>query len=325
MEEIKESEVFKKIKDTRRKKDGSEIKDSSIISYIKTLNTIKKKLDATDDEIFTLEETLDKILNMDIHYTTKRNYYNAIIVYLFAMDLAPDLIEKYVKVRDEANEKYQDMQAQDYISKKQEPNFVPREKIIEMVNEMGKKIKSVKWSITYTSQDYSLLQRYVMLNIYIRLPLRNDVAGMIAINKRQYNKLTIKDKMATNYLVNSSKGPMFMVLNDYKTSAKYKEKILEIPQDLSKLLKNYIKINKYGYLFKSNRGNPYTRNQISQLFLKTSQEYLDGKNISTTLLRKIYLSDKYADVKEEMKKDAEVMGHSVATQQSVYVKKVPEV
>lgn len=96
-----------------------------------------------------------------------------------------------------------------------------------------------------------------------------------------------------------------------------------MPKDLQRLLKSYIKVNGLGVLFKSNRGNAYTRNQLSQLFLTTSQEYL-GKNISTTLMRKIYLSDKYAHVKEEMAKDAHVMGHSVATQQKIYVKQPQE-
>ena len=74
-----------------------------------------------------------------------------------------------------------------------------------------------------------------------------------------------------------------------------------------------------GTLFTTSTGNELSRNALSQLLLKTSQKYM-GKNISTTMLRKIYLSSKYANVKEEMKKDAKIMGHSVSTQQNVYVK-----
>ena len=42
------------------------------------------------------------------------------------------------------------------------------------------------------------------------------------------------------------------------------------------------------------------------------------------MLRKIYLSSKYSNVKEEMEKDAHIMGHSVETQQKVYVKEKQE-
>ena len=322
MEKSKMDEIKARIKSTRKKKDGSEIKDSSVQSYINTLEMLRRRFNEENFKFFESEDTLASIEKMDKQYTTKRNYYNAIIVYLYAMDLVPDLIDKYVKIRDQANEKYQEDQASGIISKKQEANFVPKKDIVKMITQMGEAIKSVDFKHSFSAHEYSLLQRYIMMNIYIRLPLRNDIAGMMAITKRQYNTLTMEDKKSTNYLVSSSRGPMFMVLNEYKTSAKYSEKIVEVPKDLEKLLKEYIKINKYGYLFKSNRGNPYTRNQISQLLMKTSQDYL-GKNISTTMLRKIYLSDKYADVKDEMAKDSHIMGHSVSTQQSIYVKKQP--
>ena len=64
---------------------------------------------------------------------------------------------------------------------------------------------------------------------------------------------------------------------------------------------------------------PMSRNAISQLLLKTSKKLMD-KNISSTMIRKIYLSSKYGKMKEEMKEDAKMMGHSVATAQKVYTK-----
>ena len=49
-----------------------------------------------------------------------------------------------------------------------------------------------------------------------------------------------------------------------------------------------------------------------------------NKNISTTMLRKIVLSDKFADVKKEQEEMAEITGHSVATMNKVYVKQKDE-
>jgi integrase len=45
-----------------------------------------------------------------------------------------------------------------------------------------------------------------------------------------------------------------------------------------------------------------------------------GKKIGSSMLRHIYLSDKYKDTIDEMKTDAAAMGHSVG-QQRAYVKK----
>lgn len=82
-------------------------------------------------------------------------------------------------------------------------------------------------------------------------------------------------------------------------------------------------MNGMGILFKTSTGKPLTRIELSKVLLKYSKKYM-GKSISSTLLRKIYLSSKYSDVKDEMEKDSKVMGHSVATQQSVYVKKAKD-
>jgi hypothetical protein len=43
------------------------------------------------------------------------------------------------------------------------------------------------------------------------------------------------------------------------------------------------------------------------------------KKISSSMLRHIYLTDKYGDVKEEMAEDAKAMGHSVSMQRDYVV------
>ena len=181
-------------------------------------------------------------------------------------------------------------------------------------------LKPIKKKDNLSSKELALLQVFTLFNIYVRLPMRNDVAGMESINKRVYNKLTEEDKKSKNYLV-LEKNNMYFVLNKYKTSKKYEELKIDIPKDLKKLLRYFLKVNGMGVLFKSSTGNPLTRNALSQLLIKTSQKYM-GKSISTTLLRKAYMSSKYADVKEEMANDSKILGHDVATTgMNVYVKK----
>jgi len=189
---------------------------------------------------------------------------------------------------------------------------------------MGQEIKDkkLKKKEDLTAKDKNLIQVYTLYNIYTRLPLRNDLAGMEVINKRAYNKLSEEEKKSENYLV-INKNSMFFVLNKYKTSSKYEELKIDIPKDLEKLLRQYIRINGMGVLFKSSTGKPLSRNALSQLLLKTSKKYM-GKSISTTMLRKIYLSSKYADMKEELEKDNKVMGHSKEVAMESYIKKPQE-
>jgi len=78
-----------------------------------------------------------------------------------------------------------------------------------------------------------------------------------------------------------------------------------------------------GVLFKSSTGKPITRNALSQLLLKWSKKYM-GKSISTTMLRKSYLSSKYGKMKEELEADNFVMGHSKGVAMNTYIKKDQE-
>jgi len=305
------------------KKARPNIKDKSIALYVSNLNKLKKLFD-TDNYDFLKDEkkVLDKLSNLSDN--TIRNYLNAILIYLMAINdkgKLDDEVKIYTELRDDLNKKYEENQASGNISDKQKENFVDIEEIYKMIETMGKEIKDkkIKKKEDLTAKDKSLLMIYIIFNIYVRLPMRNDVAGMEAISKRQYNKLSDSEKKEKNYLV-VEKGKMTMILNKYKTSKKYEENKIDVPKDLEKLLRLYIRINGMGVLFTTSTGNPLSRNALSQLLIKTSKKYMD-KSISTTMLRKIYLSSKYADVKDEMAKDAKVMGHSVDTQQKIYVKK----
>lgn len=307
------------------KKSRPNAKDSTIKMYTSNLLKLQKLMDTDNFKFLDKSENVkDKI--GELHYTTQRNYFNAIIVYLMAVKEKKDdpLIEEYIELRDELNKKYEDDQATGVISDKQKNNFVDISEVNKMIEDMGNEIKNrkIKKKEDLTAKDKALLQSYILFNIYTRLPMRNDLAGMEAINKRMYNKLSAEEKKEKNYLV-LNKNAMFMVLNNYKTSSKYKELNIDIPKDLEKLLRLYIRVNGMGVLFKSSTGKPLSRNALSQLLLKETKKRMN-KSISTTMLRKIYLSSKYGKVKEEMEKDAKVMGHSPEIAQSVYIKKEQE-
>ena len=180
------------------------------------------------------------------------------------------------------------------------------------------KLHKLKKKETISAKEMTLFQVYTIYNILLKIPLRNDLAGMEAISRTKYNSLSKEDKETDNYMV-VDKNRITLILNEYKTSRKYKQKDISVPKELEKIIRIYLKKNGMGVLFKSSTGKPLTRNALSQLLLKTSQKYLN-KNISTTMIRKIVLSDLFADTKKEQEKMAEITGHSVATMNNVYVK-----
>jgi len=302
------------------KKARPNVKESTIKMYESNLKKLKKMFDSKDfDFLKDVEKVKDKLKHL--HYTSQRNYYNSIIILLMALDKEEDLIKKYSDIRDELNKKYEDDNANGKISDKQKANFVELKVVKDGIEKMGEELKNKKFkkAENLTAKDKTLLMVYIIYQIHIRLPMRNDLAGAEAITKREYNKLSTEEKKAKNYLV-VEKGKMFFVLNKFKTQRKYEELKIDVPKDLEKLLRTYIKINGMGVLFKSSTGKTLTRNDLSQLLLKYSKKYMDGKSISTTMLRKIVLSDKFADHKKEQEEMAKITGHSVETMNKVYVK-----
>jgi len=304
------------------------LKTNTIKQYESNLKKLKKLFDTDNwDFLKNPEEVQEKISHL--HFTSQRNHYNAIIVLLLALNSEmkwDNLIEEYSEMRDELNDEYNKQQSSGVISDKQSKNFATMDEINEMINKMGDELKAMKLrkKESLTSKEKALLQVFTLFNLYSKMPLRNDVAdGMETIRKAQYNKLSAEDKKSKNWLL-IEKNKLSFILNNYKSNKTYGQKIIEIEdKDLKRLLRYYIKVNGEGVLFKSSTGKPLTRNALSQLLLKWSKKYMN-KSISTTLLRKIYLSSKYGEVKDEMEKDANMMGNSVGVQQSVYVKKAQD-
>ena len=303
------------------------LKTNTIKQYETNLVKLKKMFDTdTYDFLSKPNEVMDKI--KDKHYLSQRNFLNAIVVLLLALnhdEKYDKLIEEYGKIRDKFNDQYTEENNSGIISDKQSKNFATIEEVYEMLNKMAEDLKPIKKKKKedITKKEMQLLQAYVLFFIHSRMPFRNDLAEMEAIQKRAYNKLSEEEKKSKNYLVVEKNG-LFFVLNKYKTSKKYEELDLPIEdKDLKKLLRYYLRINGMGVLFKTSTGKPITRIELSKILLKYSQKYL-GKNISSTMLRKIYLSSKYGDMKKELEADNKIMGHSKATALNNYVKEAQE-
>lgn len=116
---------------------------------------------------------------------------------------------------------------------------------------------------------------------------------------------------------------MKFVFNRYKTDGVYHQKVFDVPDDLVDILKQYIseyQIKDTEYLLKKVGGGALRTDDITDVLHK-----IIGAGISTQMLRHMYL-DKYntpesEKVIKEMMGDAEMMAHSISTQQSTYVKK----
>ena len=303
------------------------LKPRSIEQYVSQLNRLQNMFDA-DSGDFNFLGDFDKVKKglSEYNYLSQRNYINAIIVLLMALNIDKKLIDQYVKLRDKFNDEYNENNLTGVISDKQEPNFTTTDEIFRMLDMMKDDLKDTD-ETNLTKKEKQLMQAYVLFSIYARMPLRNEVGGgMRSITGGKFNKLSQKEKTENNFLI-VERDRMYFLLTDYKTSKNYGALKIDITdKELKSILKNWIKIQGYGILFKTSTDKPITRIELSKIFLKYSEKYLN-KKISTNLLRKIYLSSKYAqedglvDQLKNLEADNEVMMHSKDVALNVYIKK----
>ena len=303
------------------------IKESSLNMYNQNL---KKIIGNTDNikELHKFEEIKEKI--KDKTDNTKRNYYNSIIVLLQAKKTPSKILRKYESERDELNEKYDTVQSKGKLTEKDKKNFVSLNELKEMLKKMKKEITLKKLHKKplekFSKEDKELYDGYFLFSSYLQLPLRNDLADVEIITKNAYNQLDDDDKKNKNFLVMQNGGgkTYFLSLNNYKTNKKYDEKIIQIPKELMYTYRQYVaKQRPFKYLITTRKGQKVSRNYFTQFLQKISKKYLD-KSISTTLLRKIILSDKFAELNKEKEEMSHITGHSVSTMDKVYIKQSEE-
>ena len=302
------------------------LKDSSINIYVRNLNKLKKIFNENDYKFLENYEDVEKILE-DLSYLTVRNYYNAIIVLITALNGFDDeLVDQYTVMRDELNEKYNKENTEsNKISSKQEQNFITYNEVVDMLNKMADdlRILKIKQKKDIGVKERTLLQIFVIFNIYLHIPLRNDVVDLIKITKRDFNKLTDDNKKENNYIVFENNN-MFFSIGKYKTDKTYSTKIIEIPKELQKVIRFWKRISIFNdseYLFLSATGKKLTRNELSQLMIRFSKLYLNDKaQLSTTMMAKITMSHHLGELKKKQEEMSKQRGTSINTINNIYIK-----
>ena len=309
-------EIIKKFKPT--------VSDNTINQYNFTLNKIGKLIGASPEDIKPFKN-LDKVREAIEHLSdnTKKNYLSNIIVLLKAKKTAEEVIKKFDTERQKYVDIYEDGLSNGTKSEKQTANWADFEEIEKVRLSIKKevhnaKIKTKVQNGKITPADRKLYQDYLLISLYTLLPpVRLDYGDMENISKTEYDDLGEK-KEFHNYLVMDKKSAFFS-MNEYKTSHKYGEKKIDIPPELLRIIKSYMRINKTGFLLIDNRNKQLGANGITKHLTRIFKNKL-GKSISASMLRHIYLTTKYKDVQAEMAKDADIMGHDTKTQKG-YVKK----
>ena len=201
-------------------------------------------------------------------------------------------------------------------TKKQTENWVSWDEVKSKKEELAKEVDASRSKKTLLVGDYEHLLSLVVLSLYTDIqPRRNqDYTEMMVV--KQW-----KTDMPTTHNYYDIKGKRF-VFNKFKTAKTYGQQIVELPPSLLATLTYYIKRHPLAKEVKTDypllvdaHGTPLTAvNAITRILNKL----FGGKKVGSSMLRHIFITEKYGGAKTEMERDATAMAHSVAEQQKVY-------
>lgn len=203
-------------------------------------------------------------------------------------------------------------------TEKQKANWIEWKDVEQKREELSEEVSKKHSQKNLTVGEYDTLLQLVVLSLYVCLPPRRnqDYLNMFIVKK--HDETMPEDR---NYL--DLEGKKF-IFNKYKTAKKYGEQNVKIPDTMMDVIDVYLK---HHSLWKASRMRvpvPFLVSHDGKVItaLNAITRILNrifGKNVGSSLLRHIFLTDKYGEIKEDMAQDAEAMGHSVQEQQSTYV------
>lgn len=287
----------------RKKLEDKGLSASSIKVYLTRLSQLNDKKPFSSLMFLKDKAVIDARIQRFAD-STKSSYYGMLTSIL---NLFPNL----KKTADKYHETYAEFKARpphEGKTPKQTENWMSWKDVQAVQQKLLKEVGGFKGALD--PYEFSRLQALVILSLYVEIPPRRnaDYLGMV---------FGSEPHKGTNTCVIKKKSPTEFVFGHYKTSKKYGIQTIEIPDALKDILKVYFehaRVEEGAPFLQTQDGSGLTaQNSITRILNHTL-----GKKVGSSMLRHIFVSDKYGDAKQEMEKDAEAMGHSVETQQQIY-------
>lgn len=288
------------------KKNKPNISDNSIKTYLSLLKNFFYKHNDKEKEIycawFENESKIIELLNDKVPSSRKTT--------LAAIIAITKNNEKYKDLLMKDGKKYQEYINTQEKSETQKENWIDFNEVKTIYETMYNKIKpllNVSSKNDLNKKEYKNLQDFIVLSLtcgYWIVPRRSmDYTEM---KKTNFSK-------DDNY-IDFEKNKFFF--NKYKTAKFYNEQSLDIPKKLAKMLKKFIKLSDDNDYLLTINGK-----QMSNVDIAKILNNIFKKNISTSMLRHIYLTDKLGNIPalKTLKDLSSDMGHSV-NEQLQYIK-----
>jgi Ca2+-binding EF-hand superfamily protein len=202
-------------------------------------------------------------------------------------------------------------------SETQKENWLTKEQIDEVSDGLANDVKKLKVG-NVSKKEFNTILTHMVMSLFTKIPPRRNI---------DYTLMKVSSDMTDmkfNYLDAANKK---MVFNNYKTQKKYSQVIVDIPDDLWSVIKEYIRYHPFKKQMKNKKHDVFFLVDYNNKNLSNSNDITKilngafGSKVGSSLLRNMYLSNKYSDVIEDLQDDAAAMSTSVGTAMTNYIKK----
>jgi hypothetical protein len=246
---------------------------ATLRSYTRSLNILRKALDAPDDDLTFLKDyemVINWIEGSKYALNSKKSIYIAVVSSIKNLDGFENACLKYREKMDSYNTTVQTNYETQQMSESEAAKWLPWSDILDVVETARVAVEDC-WSL----QEYLILALYTMVP-----PVRLDYGEMkvVAAEPQDING---------NYIVLKPK-PYFL-FSDYKTFSNYGVIRTNIPAPLLKVIQNWIEFSDEYLLIDRHTGGPLGAVPLGQLIIAIFQKHCK-KNIGVSILRHSYIS-----------------------------------
>lgn len=286
----------------------------SVRTYVSILKNLAKQiglsLDTPDEVIDQHEKIIDHL--KQVPGSVRKTRLSALIVFIEKAKHADKVVAKFREQMMSDCKDYDEKMTKQEMSDRQKEGYIPFAEVMTKYHTLEKEVIPLMKKDALDKKEFARVQLYVLLSCLLLIDPRRST---------DYTEFKLRDIDETkdNYMKTEKRKPFF-IFSQYKTSKKHGRQTIEIPAKLHKIMKRWAELNSHDWLLmNTQQSNKITPTQLTNLLYAFFE-----KPISTSMLRHIFLTDKYKNVPAltDILSTADNMGHSpmMALQ---YVKKVP--
>lgn len=282
------------------------LSSGSMRTYLSILKNLAKSLgvefESASDVVKHYKQILEKVKDMSPNIRKTR--LSACVVFCEKAHGADEALKAFRETMNEDRKEFNKEQDEQKMSERQKEGMIPYSEVLEKYHALESAVLPLRKKEKWEKKDFTQYQMYVLLSCMLLIEPRRS------LDWTEFKLRNIKEGEG-NYLKLVKRKP-FLVFNCYKTAGKYGQQMIECPPTLHKIIKGWMERNTHDWLLVNTRQD----NKISPTQLTNMLYAFFEKPISTSLLRHIYLTDKFKNMPQlkEMEKTAQSMGHSVAEQ-----------